>query len=323
MKRILEITTRIGCSNMCEYCPQAKLIKNYTDNIHNHRIEKRFKEHDDIMSLQKLLVGEYLKSDKNRETEMSMDTFVKCLSTIPTDVDIHFTGYTEAFENPMCLRMVKHAFKKGHRVLINTTIVGLKKSDVDELEKLQFKDINFHLPSATFKENIGRNSRLLKIKTGKEISEDYHDMIEYILKSKLPHHFHAHGGIHPEIVERFGKRLPAKNRGLNSRAGNLGKMTGEALWEKNWCQRIYHNVLLPDGTVQLCCQDYGLDEPLGNLKYMPYGEIHSTNKFKNITEGGAGLCQACDDGIAVPREMMVKLRSMQDHQDEWRVKKNK
>ena len=98
MKRILEITTRIGCSNMCEYCPQAKLVKNYTENIHNHRIEKRFKEHNDIMSLQKLLVGEYLKSDTNRETEMSIDTFVKCLSTIPTDVDIHFTGYTEAFE---------------------------------------------------------------------------------------------------------------------------------------------------------------------------------------------------------------------------------
>ena len=30
MQRILEITTRIGCSNICEYCPQAKLIKNYT-----------------------------------------------------------------------------------------------------------------------------------------------------------------------------------------------------------------------------------------------------------------------------------------------------
>ena len=148
-------------------------------------------------------------------------------------------------------------------------------------------------------------------------------MIDYILKSKLPihknhYHFHAHGGIHREILDRFKDRLRVKNRGLNSRAGNLGKLTGEALWEKNWCARIYHNVLLPDGSVQLCCQDYGLDEPLGNLNDMSYTELHLTNKFKSITKGGAKLCQACDDGVAVPKEGREKLTSMQDYQEEWR-----
>ena len=27
----LEITTKIGCRNMCEYCPQTKLIKRYQE----------------------------------------------------------------------------------------------------------------------------------------------------------------------------------------------------------------------------------------------------------------------------------------------------
>ena len=30
------------------------------------------------------------------------------------------------------------------------------------------------------------------------------------------------------------------------------------------CSRVYQNVLLPDGSLSLC-QDYGLDEVLGNL----------------------------------------------------------
>ena len=84
MQRILEITTRIGCSNICEYCPQAKLIKNYTENRHGHRIEKRFTENGDIKVLQKMLVHDYLNKDKNRETEMTLDTFKKCLSTVPS-----------------------------------------------------------------------------------------------------------------------------------------------------------------------------------------------------------------------------------------------
>ena len=42
MKYILEVTTKIGCSNVCEYCPQTKLIKNYTNNLHNAVMKKHF-----------------------------------------------------------------------------------------------------------------------------------------------------------------------------------------------------------------------------------------------------------------------------------------
>tara|TARA_Y100001963_G_scaffold82457_1_gene114324 strand:+ start:278 stop:1279 length:1002 start_codon:yes stop_codon:yes gene_type:complete len=333
MKRILEITTRIGCSNMCEYCPQAKLIKNYKNNLHGHRIEKRFTEHLDFKVLQKMLVHDYLKNNSNRETQMTLGLFMKYLKTIPSDVDIHFTGYTEPFENPQCLDMIDHVLGKGHRVLINTTLVGMDKASVDRLEEIVteypgrlIKEINFHLPSKKYHENIGRTTRAEKEETGKEISDDYLDLIDYINKHKLTSSahgslrigWHAHGGVHPEIAKVHPK---VASRGLNSRAGNLGKLTGKALWEKNWCARIYHNVLLPDGSVQLCCQDYGLDEPLGNLKDMDYEELHNTNKFKDISDGGAVLCQKCDDGVAVSKEGRHKLRHMQDYEDEWRKKR--
>ena len=329
MQYILEITTKIGCSNMCEYCPQTKLIKNFVGNIHNKRLTNYYEKAGDIEGLEKLLIHEYVKKDKNRTTMMSMETFEKCLSTVSDEVDIHFTGYTEAFENPNCTDMIFHAYSKGHKVLINTTLVGMTKNDIDRLEKISsFKEFNVHLTSATYFENIGKNSASVKSKTGKEISDEYLEMIDYIIDANFPKVFHTHSAegyeFHPEIEEYAGDRIRAigyKNRGLNSRAGNLGKLTGEKFWENNWCHRIIHNVLLPDGTVQLCCQDYGLEEPLGNLLHIDYPDIFQTENFKNrIMTGKTDICNRCDDGVAVPNEAKVKLRSMQKYENEWRIK---
>lgn len=330
----LEITTKIGCSNVCEYCPQTKLIKNYTTNTHNSVMKDHFTKTEDAKQLDSLLLHKYLLEDKNRELMMSLDTFKECLSTIPDQVDIHFTGYTEAFENPECIDMMEHAYEKGHRILCNTTLVGLTPEIIKRLEKLHFKEFHIHLPSATYYENIGKTSKKVKTETGKDITDEYLHILDCMIDAKIsagfPKHFHTHSGpeapgLHPEIEEHAGSRIKAigyRNRGLNSRAGNLGKLTGELLWENNWCQRIIHNVLLPDGTVQLCCQDYGLEEPLGNLTFTNYYDIFQTNNFqKRIAGGQAPICNRCDDGIAVPNQGKQKLRSMEHFENEWRTKK--
>ena len=33
MKHSIEVTTKVGCSNVCEYCPQSTLIKRYRERI--------------------------------------------------------------------------------------------------------------------------------------------------------------------------------------------------------------------------------------------------------------------------------------------------
>ena len=115
---------------------------------------------------------------------MSMETFEKCLSTIPDQVDIHFTGYTEAFGNPNCTDMILYAHERGHKILINSTLVGMTKSDIDRLELIPlFKEFNVHLPSATYFENIGKNSVSAKSKTGKDISEKYLELLDYIINA--------------------------------------------------------------------------------------------------------------------------------------------
>jgi len=317
MNYILEITTKIGCANMCEYCPQTKLIRRYMNNVHMKTMNKNFEEAGD--TIQRAFMHAYLSKDKNRETMMSVETFKKCLSTVDKSVDIHFSGYVEAFENPDATEMVEYAVEKGHSVGINTTLMFTSKEIIDRLVKIgKFKHFHVHTPSATYFETIGRigktsflrNDPRDKDKEGKVLSEKYFDLLDYMIDNarSVGAHFHTHSStgkaLHPEIDERFGDRMRAvgyKNRGLNTRAGNIGKLTGEALWKNNWCNRIIHNVLLPDGGVQLCCQDYGLEEPIGNLLHMPYPSLFETKRFKEIMAGKASICQRCDDGVAVQK----------------------
>ena len=340
MKYILEITTKIGCSNMCEYCPQTKLVRKYMKNVHMHTLNDYFNKAGD--NIHKAFMDEYLKKDKNRETMMSLETFKKCLSTIDPSVDIHFSGYVEAFENPQAIDMVEYAVEKGHSVGINTTLMFLSNEIIDRLANIgkRFKHFSVHTPSATYFETIGiigktsflRDDPRDKAKKDKKISEKYLDLLGYMIDnaSKVNAVFHTHSapgyGLHPEVEERYGdqmRNIGYKNRGLNSRAGNIGKLTGEALWKNNWCQRIIHNVLLPDGGVQLCCQDYGLEEPIGNLLHMPYHTLFETKRFKEIMQGKASICQRCDDGVAVPNSEKMRLRRMEFAEDSWRIEKMK
>ena len=129
MKHAIEVTTKIGCSNVCEYCPQSTLIKRYRERI----------GHD-------------------KDTMMTLDTFKKCISTMPTDIGLNFTGYVEPYLNPECTDMIIHAFDKGHELLLNTTLVGMTIENWDRLIKhgVVFQHgVHVHLPSASYFEKIG------------------------------------------------------------------------------------------------------------------------------------------------------------------------
>ena len=122
---------------MCEYCPQTKLVRRYLKNAHITNLKNNLlSAGDDINNPHMLFMDEYLKQDKNRETMMSLETFKKCLSTVHESVDIHFAGYTEAFENPAAIDMVEHAYHKGHKTLVNTTLMCITKNQIEEYEIL-------------------------------------------------------------------------------------------------------------------------------------------------------------------------------------------
>ena len=103
------------------------------------------------------------------------------MSSIPPQVDIHFI-YVEAFENPQCIDMMEHAIDKGHRVLCNTTLVGLTPEIITRLERYKIlKILGIHLPSATYYENIGRTSKKQKSETNKDITDDYLHILDCMI----------------------------------------------------------------------------------------------------------------------------------------------
>ena len=60
-----------------------------------------------------------------------------------------------------------------------------------------------------------------------------------------------------------------------------------------------NNILLPDGTVVLCCMDYGLKHILGNILTDTFEEIMDGEEMRKVKEGMNGnetldiLCRNC------------------------------
>ena len=109
--RWVEITTRIGCSNMCHYCPQDLLLSKY--------------------------IGEKV---------MSFDCFLKILSNIDKSVQIHFSGFAESFLTKNAELMMLESFRQGYEVVLFSTLVGFSKEKADFLQsnKMKFYSARIH-----------------------------------------------------------------------------------------------------------------------------------------------------------------------------------
>jgi hypothetical protein len=108
----IEITTRIGCKNMCGYCPQKTFVTAYKG-----------------------------------EKKMSLAAFSKILENIDKNTtQIHFSGFSEAFLNEGSEEMMLLAFKKGFQVVLYTTLEGITAEKINFLydNGMHFYDVRFH-----------------------------------------------------------------------------------------------------------------------------------------------------------------------------------
>lgn len=112
--RSLEITTRIGCQNMCRFCPQNLLINEY--------------------------------SKREGELFMSFKTFKTCIDKVPKSVRIDFSGMAEPWLNKNCTRMLLYAHKQGFKnIAVFTTGVGMNLSDLRKISHVPFSVFYVHL----------------------------------------------------------------------------------------------------------------------------------------------------------------------------------
>ena len=111
----MEITTKVGCKNACVYCPQSKLKKIY--------------------------------SKRSNISQLSFDTFKKCVDKIPKYVIIDFGGMSEPWLNSETPKMVLYAHEQGHRIRIFTTLVGMNLQDIDLIKSIRPMELALHFPS--------------------------------------------------------------------------------------------------------------------------------------------------------------------------------
>lgn len=272
----LEITTVIpakGCTVDCVFCPQRLLEQTY-----------------------------------DSERVLTLDNFKTLIDKVPQDVRITFAGFTEPWLNKYASDMVLYANDQSHPVSVFTTGVGMTVKDCERIVDVPYAGN----PNGGFVLHLPDSELLAK----HPITPTFIKTMEWF---KLNHHRIKNfttmcmGQVHPDIKHLFDW---APTFSMYGRANNLMKETvlkpeliplkdrWQAVYHvdgKRTCgcvEHLYHNVLLPNGDISLCCMDYGLDNILGNLYKQEYVDIIPKDRtcYK--------ICNFCENGIK-PEEVQT------------------
>ena len=283
----IDLTLSIGCRLNCHYCPQKKLISNYAAN------------------------------GSNPQSEMSMETFKKVLKNVRVGGSVCFSGMCEPFHNSHCIDMVEYAFRNGYRIMLFTTLMGVTDNIVDRLKKIDIMTLTIHIPD---KEG---NSKFI-------IDDQYLHTLQRIVEELRIDGFSCHGEMDDRVVPIIGTAAPVFTKMMN-RAGNLEyedletRYCDEAIIcsagaetddEGAWVPEV-----LPDGTVSLCCMDYGMDHILGNMEKQSWAEIRDSESYAAVInamqeEPGktALLCRKCSSAFSMKKMQARKMkRLLQDN----------
>lgn len=268
----IEITTMIGCPVMCTYCPQGKLR--------------------DAYSGQKYL---------------TLPDFRTILTRIPRHVRIDFSGMSEPWANPDCTKMLIATLAAGYNIAIYTTLYGMDDAegvcDLLERHAAQIETVCLHLPDAS------GNMRGWKYSPSWEAA-----FLRFIaMAGKVPIEAMSMGNtIHPAL-DHLQITVPGSL--MHTRAGNIGAPDGQPIQASvrhagavmcSFTPFYDQCVLLPDGSVVLCCMDYSVKHRIGNLLTQEYYEIfegqglarlRAENMRQEFSE--RSLCRTCNRAMAV------------------------
>lgn len=228
---------------------------------------------------QKLLLSQY-----KGKRFMDFEEYKMAIDKVPQNVRIDFSGMCEPFVNKSCTDMILYAYDKGHPLALYTTLQGATEEDYERLKNVQYEVVTIHIPDCDNRSTF-------------HITDDYLNLL-----SKWPcNNYSCHGHIDPQVMPYLRPRTNLITY-MHDRAGNLDTQKHFYFEPENrvMCimngNQLDHNVLLPDGTVLICCMDYGMTEVFGNLFTQSYSEILTSEtaqkmRFKMITEDC--LCKHC------------------------------
>lgn len=273
----LEFNLNIGCSLNCHYCPQNVLLNGYK---------------------------KYGKNPSERHLTFENFKYVVDKRMNP-GAAVCFSGMSEPFENDDFYRMILYANDNGNKILLNTTLMGLKESVLDEIIKngIEFERCTLHIP-----DNKG-NSHF-------KITDEYLEVLKKFLLyyNKSIEAFSCHGDSPHDAIKEIIKKSEVKNiryeNALASRCGNLDEKIralppareGRVVCTLGAPTRKVA-VCMPDGTLGLCCNDYALDTCIGNIIDDDWGTItlgSGYQRYLDVLENGNEkyICRYCNFAIS-------------------------
>ncbi len=274
----LEITTTVGCAMMCDYCPQDT----------------------------------YKKNGKEYPRSISFDIFKKAIENVDNSHIIHWTGFSEPLHAKDFPLMAKYLSVNGYKQHISTTMYGREESKELMSTENIFNSIMYHLPD---------NKKLMKLK----VTEKYLYFLEksiifqskYVKKNKL-NIMVIGDDFEPKVKELINGLLEKKiinhnqidiRKHLVSRANQIKDFDGfrkndntHQITEKDklfYCGygRLNKGVMLTNGSVAICCNDYSIEHNVGNLIDTNIQELYKHKRlFENdeFIRGHKSLCKRCE-----------------------------
>lgn len=230
-----------------------------------------------------------LKSKYKGRKNLTLEDFKKAIDKVPTDVRIDFSGMCEPFANKHCADMILYAYAKGHPLALYTTLQGAKIEDYEKLKDVRYEVVTIHLPDCEGRSTFKITPYYLSV-----------------LKKWECDNYSCHGRVN-EVV-----RPCLKPRSLitfmHDRAGNVGCRPHRDIAPDRVLscmtsgRNMNHNVLLPDGTVIMCCMDYGMTGAFGNLFEQSYEEMLNTDSacaMRGTLDKGESICRHCANAILI------------------------
>ena len=270
---VMELTTMIGCPLKCTFCPQDTLRTEYGTGT-------KYMSQVDLTSM---------------------------LVKLPRNTRIDFSGMSEPWANPDCTSMLEEVLYMGFKVAIYTTLYGMKDPErvrkVLEAHPNQVEVIMLHLPDANGNMKGWKNS------------EEWMNALTTMGSINVPCGVGAmtmdkNGTVHPDLLPVVGRlsgwvgHTRADSLDTEQIAGQPISITPMNTFSLTCRSTPFYdrNVLLPDGSVVLCCMDYKLKHIIGNLLNQTYEEIMTGEALAEIIKWNeepqfnkCSICKSCEN----------------------------
>ncbi len=304
----LEISVKVGCGLFCTYCPQDNYIEKY---------KKKYPTDNKLLSI---------------------EVFEMCMKNISKNTHIKWSGFTESLDNKFFPYFCEYLKNNGYRQSISTTLKGGKGSVEWFLNNMEiFDKVTFHLPDGDdlmkckvdqkYIKNLkkalsgptgnGWNERENKKRMsvhliGNRFNYDVNSVVNSFIKS---------GKINKSQIIK-AKVLNTRNSSIGEQEINLDHISfrDESLVARTddiyYCayRRLNQGVLLPNGNVSLCCQDFSLEYILGNLIGETLDDLYikiqsSKEESEYFVSGAFFPCTKCEHYKKVEESFTGHLRN--------------